>query len=343
MIWISVKHEYIRKEYYNEIKSVFIECMNKYENNINLGRLFGVFLGTLYFTDLIESKIDDVLIYINDINIKNSINTIKQYFNYDKVSKELTEQDLLNIRNDLTIKWNQTTDKYYELLKQEITHNHIDIKIESDKVVLMCDDKSFDVNKNLYHKLVGLIETRHKNLEQQIILNLIWILIFRYDYFGMYNNNGQLALDKSWKKKLRRKYNCDTELFASPFNCYYKNYYSLFTDLEKYFGSKGRFNHVKKLEDKYYFSNPPFEEEIMYQASLKYIDFMNKYNSKFITTIPVWNKLETFEDYKALYILKDYIKKIKKYKMDEIPYFNYFTWIKVKASNTWFIILEKKI
>lgn len=343
MILISINHEYIRKEYYYSIKKIFIECISKYENNINLGRLFGVFLGTLYFNENLESKIDDVLIYITDKNIKNAMNTIIQYFSHDITSQKLSQDDLTTIQNELSNKWNQITDTYYKQLKQkEVIHTHVDTQLESNDMIISCDNKSFNVNINLYKKLLKLIENRHHNLEQQIILNLIWILVFRYDYFGMYNNNGQLALDKSWKKKLYKKYSCDTELFASPFNSFYKNYYSLFPDLEKYFGSKGRFNHVNKLNDKYYFSNPPFEEEIMYQASLKYIEFMNKYNSKFITTIPVWNKLESFEDYKALFILKDYIKEIKKYNMYEIPYFNYFTWKQVKASNTWFIILENK-
>ena len=220
---------------------------------------------------------------------------------------------------------------------------------ENNLLYLTANDKFKKINiiKPVYDKLNKLLNNYNHNLSSFDINHYIYVLCYRYIYFGIYDNNSQLALNEQYKIKLKHKYNIDTELFASPINSYYENYYSLFPFMEKLFGSKGRFSNIQILESKYYFANPPFEEEIMNQVSLKYIEFMNKFNSKFIMTIPIWTKIpfninsnkELYKDFMAFYLIIPYIKKIKIYKKNQLKYINYTTFKSTYVSDTYFIII----
>jgi hypothetical protein len=332
---ISILHEKTRNEYYNNIRTLFNSYIINFTQNkkINIDRIFGCFLSTLYFFD---TKIkDDVICLIND---NQALITIKNNLLYNKIDVDI-------INNELTVlfinNWNNLSKNYLKKLKK--------INIEYEKIDYINNKLSnIYIHPKIYDKLNKLFINK---VDKNIINNYIYILVYRYSYFGMYDNNGQLALNEKQKLLYKEKYNIDTELFASSINHYYKNYYSLFPKLEYYFGSLGRFNLKTKLGNKYYFSNPPFEEEIMYQTSLIYINCMKKYNSKFITTIPIWNKIEfnksnkpeIYKDYMALYTIIPYIKSITKYSKNELEYFNYTTQKSVYVSDTYIIFLSNII
>jgi hypothetical protein len=340
-----IENEYIREHYYNDVKTLFFNFLNIYNiSHSNKKRYFGVFINLLYFHD--KHLFDDVLVKIYN---KKSFIFIKQYLNYDN----LIYKPFINETKLFIIKWNNITDDYIKKIKSinNNDNNNIIIKKNKFNVNLTYNNNTLIVLTNIYNKLLNLmIHKKNNNM-------YIYILIYRYKYFNLLYDNNQLALHQTFKHTLQKKYNINTELFASPFNCYYINYYSLFPILEANFGSKGRFNNIKKLDDIYYFSNPPFEEEIISLVSDKYIKFMNKFNTKFITTIPIWDKknkkkiidneninifLETdYNDYIGFKKLIPYIKKYTIYKKQNIPYFNYIKNKTIYASDTYLLILYK--
>ena len=57
------------------------------------------------------------------------------------------------------------------------------------------------------------------------------------------------------------------ELFASPLNHYYDQYYSLF-DIDQMFGGLGNSLNLKEFPEGGYEANPPFVEHIMEKSAL---------------------------------------------------------------------------
>ena len=350
-----IHEEYIRKKYYIEIKNCFLLCVKTVFgeiNNVDLIRLFGCFLMTLYFYTKSSEQSEDVIIFITKSN-KKAFRTIRDNIVYGK--NIVTDQNYILIRKMLYKQWNKITKKYIDQINPNITPDIASDKISYDKIHKVIYDTNNNHNKikiktEIYDKLFNALLTN--NIKEEHINIYIFILCFRYQYFGLYTNTNQLALNEVYKKQLYEKYKIDTELFASPFNYYYPNYYSMFPQLECKFGSNGKFNDITKLKSQWYFSNPPFEEEILRHASKRYISWINKYNSKFITSIPIWNKepynLSTvksnpkkYKDYMALYVILNYINEIKIFNKDELSYTNYTTMKDIFVSNSYIIYLCK--
>lgn len=71
----------------------------------------------------------------------------------------------------------------------------------------------------------------------------VWCLLKRYQvFFGHPNNEGsfsQASLPKQVFDCLMRNFGVTFECFASPLNCYFRQYCSVFGDTDTYFGSRG--------------------------------------------------------------------------------------------------------
>ena len=353
-----------RKNYYNLQKKTFIHHFAKYKFS-NIHRLFGAFLTTLYFWS--NQRKDDVLIEIDDTN-KQAFNVIKQFAEYEKI---LLEEN--NNYSNFIEEWNNKT-KQFEIIiatieEPKTTNNPQKYNPITQKLA------KYNLHQQLYKKLKKAYTTHNtSNIPTD---KAISTLIYRYTYFNLLSNNSQLALDNETKQKLAKEYNIDTELFASPFNYYFANYYSLFPIMENHFGSKGSFNdylppsqeqqsqqqsqeqqqqqqsHQQSIT---IFSNPPFEEEILKQTSKKYIQFFHQNPTlTIITTIPNWSKeikndkeqptiqylqqnREKYADYQALYIIIPYLQKIIRYK-NGLTYQHHNTKNKTNKIDTLFLHL----
>lgn len=79
---------------------------------------------------------------------------------------------------------------------------------------------------------------------------MITINVFRYLFqtlFGLGPNEGfglQGALSVSVFECLHRVFGVTFECFASPLNCYFKQYCSAFEDTDGYFGSRGYVHNI---------------------------------------------------------------------------------------------------
>lgn len=97
-------------------------------------------------------------------------------------------------------------------------------------------------------------------------LTRVWCLMKRYQtYFGITSNEGhgtQAALPVSVFKCLNEHFGVTFECFASPLNCYFRQYCSAFPDTDCFFGSRGPVLEFKPLSGSFE-ANPPFCEELM--------------------------------------------------------------------------------
>ena len=74
-------------------------------------------------------------------------------------------------------------------------------------------------------------------------LTRVWMLIKRYQgYFGSTPGEGaqnQGAVPVTVLECLHKNFGVTFECFASPLNCYFRQYCSAFPDIDSYFGSRG--------------------------------------------------------------------------------------------------------
>ena len=75
-------------------------------------------------------------------------------------------------------------------------------------------------------------------------VNRVWCLLKRYQcYFGnTFSGEGaqnQGALPVTVLECLNKNFGVTFECFASPLNCYFRQYCSAFADIDSYFGSRG--------------------------------------------------------------------------------------------------------
>lgn len=117
----------------------------------------------------------------------------------------------------------------------------------------------------------------------------IWSIIFRYQLLS--SNNNQLAVLPSIMHLMHNDYQLNFECFASAINSVFKNYCSIYYDLEQYFGSVGSFFSIIPVKGTFGF-NPPYQKDLIDASIKKVIGFLKNApdNLTFIVTIPIWDK-----------------------------------------------------
>ncbi|KAJ6647702.1 mRNA (2'-O-methyladenosine-N(6)-)-methyltransferase, partial [Pseudolycoriella hygida] len=105
----------------------------------------------------------------------------------------------------------------------------------------------------------------------------VWCLLKRYQSFlGNLTTSSQeceltqAALPVSVFECLQRHFGVSFECFASPMNCYFRQYCSAFYDTDSYFGSRGPFLDFRPISGSFQL-NPPYCEELI-DATLQHID-----------------------------------------------------------------------
>lgn len=67
----------------------------------------------------------------------------------------------------------------------------------------------------------------------------VWCLLKRYNVFCGNSSETQISLPVPVLESLHRNFGVTFECFASPLNCYFRQYCSAFPDTDAYFGSRG--------------------------------------------------------------------------------------------------------
>jgi hypothetical protein len=162
-------------------------------------------------------------------------------------------------------------------------------------------------------------------------------LLSRYYYLGGLNNS------LSTPPQVLSLYPSH-ELFGTPFNTCCTNYCSPFAD-ERVFKSSGSFFEFTDFrDDRVYFANPPFDDQICTKMSIRLLEQLAIRKFSLVVIIPVWDDKQQekyglknfglpFKSYNDLvqspyFISEEYLPR------DKFPFFNYFYNKYVYISNT---------
>ena len=196
---------------------------------------------------------------VQNYGLKNLLNNNKQfktsedYFEafkderdkYFNSFKKIFEQKILNLKVYLETE----LEKMIKNMKNEtINIGHKVEKTNGEKIILIkYKDSEYQVSKNHFEKVYKLWKLNNRTKESNDFVEVFYCLICRYQTFFRNNeviNEGygmQAALPGRVFKELNKTFCVTQEMFASPFNCYFKNYCSAFLDTDYYFGSNGSF------------------------------------------------------------------------------------------------------
>nr|XP_054748424.1 mRNA (2'-O-methyladenosine-N(6)-)-methyltransferase-like [Lytechinus pictus] len=170
----------------------------------------------------------------------------------------------------------------------------VDVHEEGSVTCLRYKGEMMKINTQHMMKLDALYQfncrddpTRHNFLPR------VWCLLRRYQtLFGVGENEGhnlQGALSSGVFKAINEHFGVTFECFASPLNCYFKQYCSAFADTDSFFGSRG------PILDFFPFSgsfeaNPPFGEELMEATIIHFEKLLERTTDplSFIVFTPDW-------------------------------------------------------
>ena len=144
----------------------------------------------------------------------------------------------------------------------------VDFVQDKDKTYLRYKGDTVQVNNAYFHKLEQLYRygcADDRKFEH--FLSRCYMLIKRYNaYFGNVlsgeGSQNQGALPIPVLECLNKQFGVTVECFASPFNCYFRQFCSAFSDIDSYFGSRGPILEFKPHCGSFE-ANPPFCEELM--------------------------------------------------------------------------------
>ncbi|XP_064466906.1 mRNA (2'-O-methyladenosine-N(6)-)-methyltransferase-like isoform X2 [Ornithodoros turicata] len=143
----------------------------------------------------------------------------------------------------------------------------VEILTDKDSTLLRYKGEHVRVNTLYFQKLEQLYRwncTDDRKFEN--FLPRVWCMLKRYQtYLGLSSNEGhgtQSSLPVSVFDCLHKHFGVTFECFASPLNCYFRQYCSAFPDTDSFFGSRGSFLKFLPIAGSFEV-NPPFSEELM--------------------------------------------------------------------------------
>lgn len=152
---------------------------------------------------------------------------------------------------------------------------------DRDQMFLRYQGDTMVINNTHLQKLEHLY--RHSCFDDkkfELFIPRVWVMLKRYATFlGVYpsQKNANLDLQETQASLpvtvfecLNRTFGVTFECFASPLNCYFKQYCSAFADCDSYFGSRGPFLQLKAVSGSFEV-HPPFSEELM-EASVNHME-----------------------------------------------------------------------
>ncbi|KAL5022155.1 hypothetical protein ScPMuIL_001310 [Solemya velum] len=170
----------------------------------------------------------------------------------------------------------------------------VELQVENEVHFLRFKGEAVKIKSSHFFKLEQLYKLNARDDPKfENFLSRVWCLLKRYStLFGIHPHEGyglQGALGVDVFECLHRVFGVTCELFASPLNCYFKQYCSAFADTDGYFGSRGPVLDFHPLCGSFE-ANPPFCEELM-EAMVDHFESLLTESQdplSFIVFIPEW-------------------------------------------------------
>uniref|UniRef100_A0A1B6D634 PCIF1 WW domain-containing protein n=1 Tax=Clastoptera arizonana TaxID=38151 RepID=A0A1B6D634_9HEMI len=138
----------------------------------------------------------------------------------------------------------------------------IDFLQERDQTLLRYQE-TVQINTTHFQKLEQLYRIHcFDDKKFELFLPRVWCLLKRYNAYLGNSESTQAALPITVLECLNKMFGVTFECFASPLNCYFKQYCSAFSDTDSYFGSNGPILELKAVTGSFQ-ANPPYCEELM--------------------------------------------------------------------------------
>ncbi|KAK3085841.1 hypothetical protein FSP39_009480 [Pinctada imbricata] len=173
-------------------------------------------------------------------------------------------------------------------------HPQVEMLQEKELHLLKYNGEVLKLNSSHFYKLEQLYKLHCRDDQRfENFLSRVWCLLRRYQtLFGLSENEGsglQGALPISVFECLHRVFGVTFECFASPLNCYYRQYCSAFSDTDGYFGSRGPILNFHPVVGSFE-ANPPFCEELMESMVDHFENLLMESQEplSFIVFIPEW-------------------------------------------------------
>lgn len=171
---------------------------------------------------------------------------------------------------------------------------NVEMHVENNVVCVRYKGEMVKVSRNYFSKLWLLY--RYSCIDDpgfERFLLRVWCLLRRYQMMfgvGLHEGTGlQGALPVHVFEALHKLFGVSFECFASPLNCYFKQYCSAFLDTDGYFGSRGPCLDFFPISGSFEV-NPPFCEELM-DAMVSHFEKLLEASNEplsFIVFIPEW-------------------------------------------------------
>ncbi|XP_063236238.1 mRNA (2'-O-methyladenosine-N(6)-)-methyltransferase isoform X2 [Bacillus rossius redtenbacheri] len=170
----------------------------------------------------------------------------------------------------------------------------VEYHVERDQSLLRFHGDTMYINTTHLQKLEQLYRySCFDDKKFEFFLHRVWCMLKRYSTFcggGATEGQGtQGSLPVTVFECLNRSFGVTFECFASPLNCYFRQYCSAFPDTDCYFGSRGPILEFKPLSGSFE-ANPPFCEELM-ETMVDHFERLLSDSSEplsFIVFIPEW-------------------------------------------------------
>ncbi|CAM5152194.1 unnamed protein product [Eretmochelys imbricata] len=171
---------------------------------------------------------------------------------------------------------------------------NVEMHVENNVACVRYKGEMVKVSRSYFSKLWLLY--RYSCIDDsgcERFLPRVWCLLRRYQMMfgvGLYEGTGlQGALPVHVFEALHKLFGVSFECFASPLNCYFKQYCSAFLDTDGYFGSRGPFLDFFPISGSFE-ANPPFCEELMDAMVSHFEKLLESSNEplSFIVFIPEW-------------------------------------------------------
>ncbi|KAG0711845.1 Phosphorylated CTD-interacting factor 1 [Chionoecetes opilio] len=172
----------------------------------------------------------------------------------------------------------------------------IDFLQDKDTTCLRYNGENLRINTPYFHKLEQLYRYNcFDDRKFELFLPRVWCLLKRYQsLLGTNPNEGhttQCGLPTTVMECLHRHFAVTLECFASPLNCYFRQFCSAFADTDSYFGSRGPILDFKPVCGSFE-ANPPFCEELM-EATVRHFEKLLSESHEplsFIVFVPEWRE-----------------------------------------------------
>ena len=173
-------------------------------------------------------------------------------------------------------------------------HNVVTQEVHKKNILLTYNGESIRINPEYLEKLEHLYRSFCKDDPTlKLFLSRVWCLLRRYQtFFGPNQYEGIMlhgALPSQVFNCLHETFGVTIECFASPLNCYFKQYSSAFADTDCYFGSVGPILQFFPVKGSFE-ANAPFAEELM-EAMVDHFEKLLGQSTEplsFIVFVPEW-------------------------------------------------------